>query len=60
MEDREVVLMGSRPFLDLLAVMLIGLKITGFVAWSWWIVFLPVLLPAVINLFIILFVLSLE
>lgn len=28
-------------FLSLLGILFIGLKLTGFIAWSWWLVLLP-------------------
>ena len=35
-------------FLPLLSLLLIGLKLTGYIAWSWFVVLLPVLFPFVI------------
>lgn len=32
---------GGIGFLGLLGVLFIGLKLTGFIAWSWWYVTLP-------------------
>lgn len=33
-------------FLPLLAIVFITLKITGYIAWSWWLVLLPLLVQA--------------
>lgn len=43
-------------FLGLLAVLFIGLKLTGFIAWSWWLVTLPLWGGIVIALAVILLV----
>lgn len=32
---------GGVSFLGLLAVLFIGLKLTGYIAWSWWLVLAP-------------------
>ena len=42
-------------FIGLLAILFIGLKLTGFITWSWWIVTLPLWGGAalVISLFVI-------
>jgi phosphoglycerol transferase MdoB-like AlkP superfamily enzyme len=32
-------------FLSMLTVLFIGLKLTGFIDWSWWLVLSPILLP---------------
>jgi hypothetical protein len=37
-------------FLPLLAVLLIGLKLTGYITWSWWLVLAPLLVGPVIVL----------
>lgn len=36
--------------LSILAVLFIGLKLTGYITWSWWLVLSPVLVPAAIAL----------
>ena len=41
-------------FIALLQVLFIGLKITGYVTWSWWLVLLPVCV--IIVLYILLFI----
>lgn len=47
-------------FLGLLAILFIALKLTGVVAWSWWLVLLPIyIFPAsVLGLFVIAVVFS--
>lgn len=40
-------------FLSLLQVMFIGLKLSNIITWSWWIVFLPTLIPATLALLIV-------
>lgn len=37
-------------FAGLLAILFIGLKLTGYITWSWWWVLSPVWIPAVITL----------
>ena len=32
---------GGTPFLTLLAILFIGLKLTGYIDWSWWWVLAP-------------------
>lgn len=44
---------GSGLFFSLLAVLFIGLKLTGYIDWSWWWVLAPLWLPAVIALVIL-------
>ena len=47
---------GGSFFLSLLAVLFIGLKLTGFISWSWWWVLAPLWGPfsfALIVLFLV-------
>lgn len=37
-------------FFGLLAILLIGLKLTGYVAWGWWWVLAPLWIPAAFAL----------
>lgn len=37
---------GGIGFFGLLAVLFIGLKLTGFISWSWWWVLAPIWAPA--------------
>jgi len=46
---------GGAGFLSLLAVLFIGLKLTGYIAWSWWWALAPLWMPIAILLGIILF-----
>lgn len=41
-------------FLGLLQIVLIILKLTGYIAWSWWIVALPTLIPLIITFVLLL------
>ena len=41
-------------FFSLLTILFIALKLTGYIAWSWWWVLAPIWIPAVIAIFIIL------
>lgn len=36
---------GGIGFLSILTLIFVVAKITGFLSWSWWLVFLPVMLP---------------
>ena len=38
-------IIGVKYFLALLTVVFIGLKLTGVIDWSWWLILLPVILP---------------
>jgi hypothetical protein len=49
MADKVVVNTGGM-FLPLLAVLFIGLKLTGVIAWSWWWVLAPLWAPIAILL----------
>lgn len=39
---------GGVSFLGLLAILFIGLKLTGFIAWSWWWVLSPLFVPILV------------
>jgi len=42
-------------FLSALCIVFIALKLTGFIAWSWWLVLLPIYaIPALLIIFILL------
>ena len=45
---------GSFPFLSILCLIFITLKLTGYIAWSWWWVMAPVWIP--ISIIIVVFV----
>lgn len=49
---------GSIGFFALLTILFIGLKLTGYIDWSWWLVLSPLLIGIVIaSLFVITIVL---
>lgn len=50
----------SSPFLSLLAVLFIGLKLTGYITWSWWWVLSPVWGGAMLVFLIIIVVIALK
>lgn len=41
---------GSFPFLSILCLIFITLKLTGYIAWSWWWVLAPIWIPTSIVL----------
>lgn len=43
-------------FLTLLTVLFIGLKLTGYIAWSWWWVLAPVWLPIAVVLVLLIII----
>ena len=44
---------GGIGFAGLLAVLFIGLKLTGYIAWSWWWVLAPLWIPFVVAVVIL-------
>ncbi len=52
MSDNVTVSGGGIGFCGLLAVLFIGLKLTGFIAWSWWWVISPLWIPLCIAIII--------
>jgi hypothetical protein len=52
---------GGIGFVGLLQILFIGLKITGYIAWPWWQVMLPLTISAglTVGIFLIIFVLAL-
>jgi hypothetical protein len=58
--SKPTVIVPIFPFLSVLTLIFITLKLTGYIAWSWWWVLLPLWIgPAVlIVLFVILLILS--
>lgn len=48
MTKREVQIVGGSPLFSLLAVLFIGLKLTGYITWSWWWVLSPLWIPLAI------------
>ena len=51
---------GGVSLCPLLTVLFIGLKLTGYVSWSWWWVLSPMWLPMVIVLSVLIVVVSLS
>ncbi len=45
---------GGVSFFALLAILFIGLKLTGNIDWSWWWVLAPLWMPAVFGLLVVL------
>jgi hypothetical protein len=53
MKDQNAVSVNVGPgFLGLLAILFIGLKLTGYIAWSWWWVLAPIWIPLAFVLFV--------
>lgn len=50
---------GSFPFFGILTLIFITLKLTNFIAWSWWWVMAPVWIPVALVIVIALLVLAL-
>ena len=48
---------GGIGFIGLLTIVFITLKLTGFITWSWWLVFLPMIISLGLWLIIVLGVL---
>lgn len=44
---------GGSLFLSILTVLFIGLKLTGYISWSWWWVLSPIWIPLVIVLVLV-------
>lgn len=53
MSDKTVQTSGGIGFGGLLTVLFIGLKLTGYIDWSWWWVLSPLWIPVVLVLTIV-------
>ena len=53
MSDNSSSQSGGIGFVGLLTVLFIGLKLTGYIAWSWWWVLSPIWISAAIAVFLI-------
>lgn len=53
MSEKKQVNSGGVGFLGLLTLLFIGLKLTNYIAWSWWWVLSPVWIPLVLVLVIV-------
>lgn len=40
-------------FFSLLTIVFVTLKLTGFIDWSWWLVFLPTIIHVVIGILVV-------
>jgi hypothetical protein len=49
---------GGIGFFGMLTILFIGLKLTGFIDWSWWLVLLPILIPLGIIALALLFIIT--
>ena len=54
-DNLTVIRYTKTPYLFILLLFFIGLKLTGTVDWSWWWVFSPVLIPLALVYLVILF-----
>lgn len=57
MSNPSVSLAGGGFFVKMLTVLFIGLKLTGYIDWSWWWVLSPLWIPAAVVLLILLLLL---
>ena len=46
----------SISFLELLMILLIGLKLTGYIDWSWWLIISPVLIEVTFLLIVLAYI----
>lgn len=47
---------GGIGFCGLLTILFIGLKLAGYINWSWWLVLMPLYLPFIVILSLALFI----
>lgn len=61
MNDKQMIINLTPPLSTLLTILFIGLKLTGFITWSWIWVLSPIWLPfaVALSIFSILFILAL-
>ena len=48
--DNKVIYMPTFPILGILGLIFITLKLTGHIAWSWWLVLAPFWFPILANI----------
>ena len=53
LKNLDVQLGSTTGFLSLLTVLLIGLKLTGHIGWSWWWVLAPIWVPFFVFLLVL-------
>ena len=51
---------GGISFFGMLAILFIGLKLTGFIDWPWWVVLSPLWLPLAIAVGLVLVIYQLK
>jgi hypothetical protein len=51
---------GGIGFMGLLALLFVGLKLTGYIAWSWWWVLAPMWAPTVVAIIVLAVVFAIE
>lgn len=56
MSDKAASAGGGFGFVNLLTVLFVGLKLTHYIAWSWWWVFAPMWMSAAFVLAILFFI----
>lgn len=54
MSEQTTSASGGAGFFSLLCILFIGLKLTGYIGWSWWWVLSPIWLPLSVALLVIL------
>lgn len=54
---KDITVQVGPGFLSLLTILFIGLKLTGYITWSWWWVLAPIWIPVAFSIVVILFVL---
>ena len=59
MEDKNNTSYGIN-FLELLAIVFIALKLTGYIQWSWWLVLAPLWFPIIPIIILILVLIIIE
>lgn len=51
---------GGIGFLGMLSILFIGLKLTGYINWSWWLVLLPIYGPVSIMVPLVLLIIGIS
>ena len=59
MEDKNNISYGIN-FLELLAIVFIALKLTGYIQWSWWLVLAPLWFPIIPIILLVLVLIIIE
>lgn len=53
MSNKEIDISVGPGFCGFLAILFIGLKLTGYITWSWWWVLSPIWIPVVVVLVVL-------